>query len=1408
MNMYTALLVAIASMQWYLSQISTQNLVCNVFDSEITNHAVVHDEDTLATRMSTCNPPFLVMGLYDPNIPQSPNTAIFADPLVKAEIMSDGFQGKDKEYGDMDNDGLIDILYTKNGNELWYIPNTGTLTVPDYQVINAVQTPFINVFSFRLVDWSNDGVLDLLLLEDQGIAQINLYNDIHAQIGSPASIGLLDQTQFPLRYDQLIEAGDIDGDGDMDVLVSGQDPGLMGTAFLEQVPGPPPFFFPSLQLGAGQTLPLSPMIPDLGGSRHAPELYNADCDNDIDLFISEPDWGGGGGRVEYFENTGQNSPFIFFTHATNNPYGLNDIVLPNTELLCNSVIMRFADFFGDGCAEGISYDPCSSANPDGNILFYKSVCACVAAWAYTNFSQCGYYGFNNFSSGPAPLTYVWYFDDPGSGSDNFSFLQSTAHQFSTCGVFNVCMSVNGPGCGNTFCQAIQVSDPVPPVALCKSNVVIALDANCIAVLQPSDIDNGSFDNCFVQSINVSQTMFNACGFYPVTFTVADWCGNTGTCNTVVQVVDIISPTILCPADIYLTTSNSNCSMVVNGLQVITSDNCGISSISYTVTGDTQHSGVGDASGLSFNQGVSVVTYTATDNCGNTASCSSVVVIECMCHCMNNMVLNPGFNLGSITGNLNQNGYTNNWFTGGVRDPGISIVTGCCDPYAFYLTDIFSGSQESIYQPGLSFVAGHHYKISFCARPFCCGEKIQFGFTASNSPVSSVFNFSNCGNCEKIGISSVISNPVWNTYTLPFWTSVQNWNVLYITAIDPSINLGAQGWIDNVCVEEVFYFCCGDEQAFIENTDNATNTYPGSEAKEGVFEVGNLMECYTIDYINWGDGSIIDGPIFGNTTYRHTYAETGSYEVQYQVREFDPQDTSQLACFDHIFIDDIVILPDTCFCGDFSNLFFRSGDNAEVEVFCGSDPILIECPDLGKSILLTGLFYCNGNSCDDQIPISWILSGPGGTQTGTSLTDPFFNVQILPSYISQNGEYTLSLSGQCGNQSCQCRVKFIVDCPDLCPCNPADILAFANAVDMGFSQASQANACMACFSPLAISNCETVDWYVGAIAGTPLATTNGSQSFCYTFTDPGSYTMIMVVSRKKPDGSDCETFTFSRQVNIGCQNGPQCSDLRIVNPNFNDGSVPGGLNSGGSTLGWIGVAGNPVVMSGVQDSHDGWAVGLSGNHDYSDVLQSKESICLPPMGTVTLRFSITQTFPVRHGVVKVTLVNGSEFKVIGALQLSEMDSSNWWESEFPFDVTDWIGSELCDENEASVPVYIQLSVYNEFGDNQGGPLAFSEILIDNVCVDNMVSSSSPIPTHAIKLFPNPNGGEFVIELPQASLKKTTIQIIGLMGQVLIEKNVEVESVLYQMDASGLPQGIYFLQIVSNGLVLSVDKFVKL
>jgi hypothetical protein len=50
-------------------------------------------------------------------------------------------------------------------------------------------------------------------------------------------------------------------------------------------------------------------------------------------------------------------------------------------------------------------------------------------------------------------------------------------------------------------------------------------------------------------------------------------------------------------------------------------------ISYEVTGSTSRNGTGnDASGI-FNEGISVITWTVTDHCGNISTCSSTITIE-------------------------------------------------------------------------------------------------------------------------------------------------------------------------------------------------------------------------------------------------------------------------------------------------------------------------------------------------------------------------------------------------------------------------------------------------------------------------------------------------------------------------------------------------------------------------------------------------------------------------------------------------------------------------------------------------------------------------------------------------------------------------------------------------------------
>ena len=470
------------------------------------------------------------------------------------------------------------------------------------------------------------------------------------------------------------------------------------------------------------------------------------------------------------------------------------------------------------------------------IEWKQNPCPCEVAFDFAS-DTCQNVQFFSQSTG-SNLTYSWNFDDGPSGVNNTSSLPNPNHQFTTCGNYNVCLTISGSMCNGTICHIVQLTDIIPPVAKCKSGVVLALDANCMASTTAAAIDDGSYDECSLQSLGISQGMFNACGNYPVTLIATDWCGNTSTCNTIVQVVDNIPPVITCPPDVYLTTTSSNCTMVVNGLQWLTlTDNCGIPTVTYQIAGATTFSGNGNASGQIFNPGISTVTYTATDNCGNTSACSFKVELICSCICPNNIVLNSGFNNGAVAGDLNLAGRSDHWQNGPLGTANLIVGDFCCEASSIEL-----GTDESLFQQGLTFIAGHQYAISFCGRfqPYYSSNTIRFGFTATNSPVSAGFNPVNCTNCETMGNSGPITSTAWSNYTLPIWTPTQNWNSVVIRAFNTSFSIGR---IDNICIREIsLYMCCEDEDAFIENADNAINTYVDQENWEGVVEIGNLWNA--------------------------------------------------------------------------------------------------------------------------------------------------------------------------------------------------------------------------------------------------------------------------------------------------------------------------------------------------------------------------------------------------------------------------------------------------------------------------------------------------------------------------------------------------------------------------------------
>jgi hypothetical protein len=130
---------------------------------------------------------------------------------------------------------------------------------------------------------------------------------------------------------------------------------------------------------------------------------------------------------------------------------------------------------------------------------------------------------------------------------------------------------------------------------------------------------------------VTDSAFNV-GVTTVTYTVSDPDGNSDDCSFTVTIRDVTAPVIDITTCVNVSEvadpgncSKTTCHASKSGLfrQLLAVDSL---DLTYTITGATTGSGTGFVSGVTFNVGVSTVTYTVTDPDGNSATCSFTVTI--------------------------------------------------------------------------------------------------------------------------------------------------------------------------------------------------------------------------------------------------------------------------------------------------------------------------------------------------------------------------------------------------------------------------------------------------------------------------------------------------------------------------------------------------------------------------------------------------------------------------------------------------------------------------------------------------------------------------------------------------------------------------------------------------------------
>jgi len=180
------------------------------------------------------------------------------------------------------------------------------------------------------------------------------------------------------------------------------------------------------------------------------------------------------------------------------------------------------------------------------------------------------------------------------------------------GAHTVTLTVTDDAGNHDSCEAtVTVVDNIAPLITCPGDATVSTDAGvCYATgvgLGTPTVD----DNCpgVGTPTNDASTQFPK-GNTTVTWTVQDAAGNEAICTQTVTVEDNEDPTIVCPADV-----NVACPQEVVLGQATAADNC-----------DSDVDMANDAPDT-FPYGVTTVTWTATDDAGNRATCTQQVTVK-------------------------------------------------------------------------------------------------------------------------------------------------------------------------------------------------------------------------------------------------------------------------------------------------------------------------------------------------------------------------------------------------------------------------------------------------------------------------------------------------------------------------------------------------------------------------------------------------------------------------------------------------------------------------------------------------------------------------------------------------------------------------------------------------------------
>lgn len=216
------------------------------------------------------------------------------------------------------------------------------------------------------------------------------------------------------------------------------------------------------------------------------------------------------------------------------------------------------------------------------------------------------------------------------------------------------------------------------------------------------------------------------------------------------------------------------------------------------------------------------------------------------------------------------------------------------------------------------------------------------------------------------------------------------------------------------------------------------------------------------------------------------------------------------------------------------------------------------------------------------------------------------------------------------------------------------------------------------------------------------------------------------------------------------------------------------------------AGSSATLTAAGADTYTWSTGDNGN---STVVAPVSNTFYTVSGTNIYNCSSTTSTSVQVNASPVLTLNASASTLCSGetatLSISGADTYNWASGE----ITDMI-----------VVTPNSTSQYTVTGTNALNCSSTStlELFVSDCTGLNALSANAS----AIKLYPNPNNGEFVIELPENN--DATITILNALGQHMVSTKA---AVFNHLDLRTYNNGIYFVQIRENNQLIFKGTFIK-